>query len=83
MIQPSASIRKKSQKISKYVKNVLSETIISKIWYSDLVYSYPLISRYINVNGIVKHIKKLFFIENKKIEKFIRNLLIETMILKK
>ncbi len=41
-----------------------------------------LISGYIDVNSIVKHIKKLFFIESKEMEKFIRNLLIETMILK-
>jgi len=42
-----------------------------------------LIFRYIDVNSIVKHIRKLFFIESKEMEKFIRNLLIEIMVLKK
>jgi hypothetical protein len=40
-----------------------------------------LIFRYIDVNSIEKHIRKLFFIESKVMEKFIRNLLIETMVL--
>ena len=47
-----------------------------------LTIAIRLIFRYIDVNSIEKHVRKLYFIKSKEMEKFIRNLLIETMILK-
>ena len=56
------------------------KTMTETFWDERLLFN--LYFRYIDVNSIEKYIRKLFFIGSKEMDKFIRNLLIETIVSK-